>query len=320
MSKKSRRPKNSPLPPNTKLGKYRIVRRMASGGFGVVYLARRTDGQPVAIKEFLPQGIRCRTDKSLVVRCADPHDQARFQEGMKAFFREADMLAAVHNSRVIPIWDVFQEYGTAYFAMPVEKGGTLQDLVRKSSQPLTEKELAHYFSEASIGVSALHERGLLHLDIKPSNLWVRPNGDLLVLDLGASRWGDEKIQDAQLARTPGFAAPEQHGNAKGRRLTPATDVYGLSAALFACLNQSPPPPASRRHEADRPTVPLLAHASPSMLDLLDWGLSLDPNKRPTLSEFSETLMRMPRLSSRTSYWPHGENFSWPDLPLPAASP
>lgn len=285
----------------------------------MVYLARRSDGQTVAIKEFLPQGIRCRPEKSLVVRCSDPHDQSRFQEGMKAFFREADMLAAVHNDRVIPIWDVFQEYGTAYFAMPVEKGGTLQDLVRKSSQPLTEKELAHYFSEASMGVSALHDRGLLHLDIKPNNLWVRPNGDILVLDLGASRWGDEKIQDAQLARTPGFAAPEQHGNAKGRKLSPATDIYGLSAALFACLNQSPPPPASKRYDGDRPTVSLLARASPSMLNLLEWGLSLNPERRPTLSEFSETLIRMPRLTTTSSYWPLHENFPWPEADLSAPS-
>lgn len=307
----TKRPPNQPLAPNTKVARYTVIRKLASGGFGVVYLAQRNDGQPVALKEFLPQGIRCRPEGSgPKVNCTDPHDNLRFQEGKKAFFREADMLAAVHNDRVIPIWDVFQEYGTAYFAMPVEKGGTLQDLVRRSSQPISEVELVRYFIDAASGVEALHSRGLLHLDIKPSNLWVRPNGEVLVLDLGASRWGDEQIRDEQLARTPGFAAPEQHGNAKGRRLSEATDVYGLSAALFSCINQSPPPSASRRHEGDRPTTALVSRASPALLEFLEWGLSLSPQDRPTLRLFSDSLLRLPRLASQPVYWPRRETFAW----------
>lgn len=316
MSKPARRQTNQVLPPNTRVGRYTIVRKLASGGFGVVYLAQRNDGQPVALKEFLPQGIRCRPEGSgPKVHCSDPHDNIRFQEGMKAFFREADTLAAIRNDRVIHIWDVFQQHGTAYFAMPVEKGGTLQDLVRRSSQPLSEVQLARFFVAAAEGVAALHSHGLLHLDIKPSNLWVRPNGDVLVLDLGASRWEDEQIRDEHLARTPGFAAPEQHENAKGRRLTPATDVYGLSAALFACLNQSPPPAASRRTKGDNPTVALYSRASPALLEFLEWGLALPIHARPTLSQFSETLLKLPRLSTQASYWPRKETAPWPNLDL-----
>jgi serine/threonine protein kinase len=299
------------------VGRYTIVRKLAAGGFGVVYLARRDDGQAVALKEFLPQGIRCRPEQAgLAVRFADPHDKVRFQEGMRAFFREADMLAAVHNDRVIPIWDVFQEYGTAYFAMPVEKGGTLQDLVRRSSQALSEVELVRMFEQAAKGVAALHTRGLLHLDIKPNNLWVRPDGNLLVLDLGASRWGDEQIRDAHLARTPGFAAPEQHGDAKGRRLTPATDVYGLAAALFACLLQHPPTPAHRRQSDNPVTITLYGRASPSLIAFLDRGLSMNPSQRPTLSTFSADLRRLPRLSATSTYWPQVETPSWPVVDLP----
>lgn len=307
------RPTNAILPPGTRVSRYEVIRRLASGGFGVVYLARREDGQAVALKEFLPQGIRCRPAGSgVMVRCSDPHDQARFQEGMRAFFREADMLAAVHNERVIPIWDVFQEHGTAYFAMPVEKGGTLQDLVRRRGQALSEHELVQLFEQAAHGVAALHERGLLHLDIKPNNLWIRPDNSLLVLDLGASRWEDEQIRDAHLARTPGFAAPEQHGNAKGIRLTPATDVYGLSAALFACLAQSPPPPANRRYEGDVPTSALYGRASPALLEFLEHGLALTISRRPTLAEFAVNLSRLPRLKSSSQFWPTYEVPAWPD--------
>ena len=309
----AQRPNNQMLPPGTRIARYEIIRKLASGGFGVVYLARREDGQPVALKEFLPQGIRCRPRGSgVVVRCSDPHDQSRFQDGMRAFFREADMLAAVHNDRVIPIWDVFQENGTAYFAMPVEKGGTLQDLVRRRGQALSEQEIARLFVQAAQGVMALHDRGLLHLDIKPNNLWVRPDGSLLVLDLGASRWEDEQIRDAHLARTPGFAAPEQHGNAQGKRLTPATDVYGLSAALFACIAQSPPPPANRRVVGDRPTTLLYGRASPVLLDFIEQGLSMSSSRRPTLREFTSTLSKLPRLKETPQFWPIREMHDWPD--------
>lgn len=294
---------NAILPTGSRIGRYTVSRKLSAGGFGVVYLAIRSDGQPVAIKEFLPSVMSCRSpaDKGQV-QVRNPSHAKRFKEGLDAFFREADILARIHNDRVIQIWDVFEANGTAYFAMPVEKGSTLQALIRSQAQPLPDAKLVHLFSEAALGIHTLHEGGLLHLDIKPSNLWVRPNGSVVVLDLGASRWEDEEGRIAQLARTPGFAAPEQHGTKRARALTVRTDVYGLGASLFAAIERRPPPPAPHRHTDDLPLLKRrLGQHSTGLLEVVDKAVSLLQGDRfASAKEFRDALRNVPRVSRKSS--------------------
>ena len=290
---------NVSLSPGSLLERYTIVRRLSSGGFGVVYLADRDDGKPVAIKEFLPSVLPCREpgDRGRVRLRQASHGQ-RFKDGLEAFFREADILTRIHDDRVIQVWDVFEANGTAYFVMPVEKGGTLQALIRSQETPLPDPELRRLFVEACMGVEALHAAGLMHLDLKPSNLWVRPDGSVVVLDLGASRWEDEEGRTAHLARTPGFAAPEQHGGAKKMRgLNMKTDVYGLAASFYAALERTPPAPAPDRSLDDAPLVHRrLGQHSTELLACVDRGLSLLPGDRwPTMRAFREALQAIPRL-------------------------
>ena len=293
---------NAILPAGSRLGRYTVSRKLSAGGFGVVYLALRSDGQPVAIKEFLPSVMVCRTpsDKGQVEVRNAAHAK-RFKDGLEAFFREADTLARIHNDRVIQIWDVFEANGTAYFAMPVEKGGTLQTLIRSQATPLPDAKLVHLFSEAALGIQTLHEAGLMHLDIKPSNLWVRPDGSVVVLDLGASRWEDEEGRIAQLARTPGFAAPEQHGTKRARSLTVRTDVYGLGASLYAAIERRPPPPAPSRHHDDLSLLKRrLGQHSTALLEIVDKSMSLLQGDRfASAREFRDALRQVPHASGKS---------------------
>ena len=307
------KPNNQILKPNQQVGRYKIVRKLSSGGFGVVYLAQRDDGHLVAIKEFLPSVISCRPQGSgPKIKCETEYDLTRFQDGLKAFFREADMLAQVHNSRIIPIWDVFKENGTAYFAMPLEKGGTLQAWLRNSHVPLSESDLRSIFVEACKGVEVLHSKGLFHLDIKPSNLWVRPDRSVLVLDLGASRWEDEEVKSSQMARTPGFAAPEQHSQFKNYTVSALTDVYGLSASLLSCLLQGPPTPAPQRKAVDDSIVfQKIGQASSDMLRLIGKGMSLTPSFRhKSVAALRNDLERLPRLASSERWPEHLSSAHW----------
>lgn len=299
--KNTNKPINAILPAGHRIGKYTVARKLSAGGFGVVYLAlRSSDGQPVAIKEFLPSVMSCRGpgDKGQVM-VKNPSHAKRFKDGLDAFFREADILARIHNDRVIQIWDVFEANGTAYFAMPVEKGGTVQSLIRSQPFPLSDAKLAHVFSEAALGIQTLHEAGLLHLDIKPSNLWVRPDGSVVVLDLGASRWEDEEGRIAQLARTPGFAAPEQHGTKRARSLTVRTDVYGLGASLYAAIERRPAPPAPQRRPDELSLLKRrLGQHSTALLEVVDRAMSLLPGDRfASARDFRSALRRVSRLSS-----------------------
>lgn len=288
---------NDCLRPGFRLSRYTILRRLSAGGFGVVYVARREDGQLVAIKEFLPALLACRTPEDRGrVRPNTPASARRFREGLEAFFREADTLARIHDERVIAVWDVFEANGTAYFAMPVEKGTTLQAAIRGTSRPLDEGFVCDVFVRACQGVEVLHRHSLLHLDIKPSNLWLRPDGGVVVLDLGASRWEDEDGRTGQLARTPGFAAPEQHGAVKVKDLTLRTDVYGLAASLYAALEGSPPLPAPQRRPGQSGlALQRLGQRSSGLLAIVDKGMALHTEARfASVSEMRQALERLPR--------------------------
>lgn len=291
---------NDPLRPGFRLSRYTIVRRLSAGGFGVVYVARREDGKLVAIKEFLPSVIACRRpeDKG-VIKLRGSSDTRRFRDGLEAFFREADTLAKIHDDRVIAVWDVFEANGTAYFAMPIEKGITLQAAIRSNPIPISNARLRDIFIRACQGVEVLHKHGLLHLDLKPSNLWLRPDGSVVVLDLGASRWEDEEGRTGQLARTPGFAAPEQHGAVKVKELTVKTDVYGLAATLYAALEGSPAAAAPGRSAKHMSFFQRrMGQHSSRLLEVVDRGMQLNPASRwPSIHDMRQALEKLPPLSS-----------------------
>lgn len=300
---------NLPLPAGTRLNRYQIKKNLAAGGFGVVYTGVRDDGKTVAIKEFLPLVIECRTQpKQHHITIKDPLAQNRFDQGLQAFFREADMLSRIHDERVIAIWDVFEHHGTAYFAMPLEKGHTLHALVRQDRW-ISDAAVRRLFVEAARGVEVLHAAGLLHLDLKPGNLWVRPDGTVVVLDLGASRWSDEEGRNSSMARTPGFAAPEQHGRLRPRLVNgqaviqaapvtdERTDVYGLAASLRAVLEGQSPPPAPDRDAHERVARRWQGQRDPGLLAVVDRAMSLKPSARyPTVLAFRQALQALTRLS------------------------
>lgn len=289
---------NLPLLPGNRLPRYTIERKLSSGGFGIVYLARREDGQKVALKEFLPSVIQCRIEAGQQwVEVPEGAESRRFRNGLESFFREADTLARFHDPRVIQVWDVFEANGTAYFAMPFERGTTLQAAIRCRPTPFSDAQLRTLFLEASAGVLALHRHGLYHLDLKPSNLWLRPDGTVVVLDLGASRWQDEEGRASQMARTPGFAAPEQHGARRPDVLGATTDVYGLSATLYAAMEGAPPVPAPQRGGMPMGLVQARAgQRDERLLELVERGMEVDPSLRwPDIGKWRTCLERMSHL-------------------------
>ncbi len=291
-----KKPVNLPLKEGSKIGRYTVIRKLSSGGFGIVYLATREDGQPVAIKEFLPQHIPCRYSKeSTEIKITDEKDIMRFKEGLDAFFKEADTLAKINDERVIAVWDVFAANSTGYFVMPVEKGCTLHTLLKQSGR-MGDSTAQRFFIEASQGVKALHEKGLLHLDLKPGNLWVRPDGSLVVLDLGASRWVDDEARSTQLAKTPGFAAPEQYGIKNLHRISEKTDIYGLAASLYNCLEGAPPPAFPKRDEGALLSVSRLGQRNHELLNVIDKGMAINPEHRyQNMEEVLVALQSLPRL-------------------------
>ena len=272
-----------PLPEGFLLEDCRIERQLSQGGFSVVYLAHDAAGKAVAIKEYLPAGMAHRGADGVGVE-PDAEHRAAFSNGLKCFFDEGRILAGIEHPNVVRVKNFFRANGTAYLVMRYEEGETLKEHARRlleRGEAVPEDFLRHVFVRLLDGLREVHAHKLLHLDIKPANLYVRRDGHPVLLDFGAARQGLDPGAGLNAVLTPGFAAPEQQG--ANEPLGPWTDIYSVGASLYDCLAGATPQPADRRlaHDELEPAQKRWGKRySLQLLELIDWCLMLPTAQRP----------------------------------------
>jgi serine/threonine protein kinase len=249
------------------LGRYAVRRRLGAGGFAVVWLCHddRLDDE-VAVKVL-----------------ADNHaDRVDVRE---RFIHEARVLRRTTSQHVVEVYDIGElRDGRPYFVMTYADSGSLADALGDGELPVD--EALRVGADVARGVQDLHDAGVVHRDVKPSNVLFRTAGDerrVLVADLGLSR---EMIRGSRItltAGTPGFMAPEQATNSG---VDHRTDVYGIGATVYCALTgreppaDAPPPPPSRL----RPGL------TAAVDEVVLRALAPDPNARwPTAAELSAAL-------------------------------
>ena len=280
-------PPASPLPPLPEghgLEGYVIQRKISQGGFSIVYLAHDAAGAALAIKEYMPLGLAVRGADGTSVGVA-PEQRGLFNHGMKAFFEEGRLLARIRHANVVHVQNFFRANGTAYMVMPYEDGQSLHQVIKAQAargEAMKEDFLRDVFVRLLSGLREVHLQKLLHLDIKPANIFLRSDGSPLLLDFGATRLGLGESPTALAAvHTAEFAAPEQEGS--GEALGPWTDIYAIGATLYTCLAGRPPQPAAERLKKDDYASAASRFArrySPQLLELVDWCLKLKVDERP----------------------------------------
>jgi serine/threonine protein kinase len=275
---------NAPLPDGLEIAGYRIVKKIASGGFSIVYLAYDVDGNAVAIKEYLPSTLAVRHPGELIPLISRPN-LAAFRIGLKCFFEEGRALALIAHPNVVRVLNFFRAHETVYMVMGYESGHSLQEhiarLGAKGSKP-GEAFIRQVFMGVCGGLREVHANRLLHLDLKPANIYLRNDGTPILLDFGAAR----QTFNADMPKltpmyTPGFAPPELYS--KASVLGPWSDIYSIGAAMFACMSGVPPQPADARKADDKLASQFarLGEAySPELVALVRWCLELDPLARP----------------------------------------
>ncbi len=277
---------NAPLPDRLEVGGYRILRKIASGGFSIVYLADDAEGQRYAIKEYLPSTLVKRADGELVPAIATENVNT-YRNGLKCFFEEGRALARILHPNVVRVVNFFRANDTVYLVMAYEQGRSLQELIlrhrgRDQKAVIAERHVRRVFNGVMNGLREVHANRLLHLDLKPANVYLRLDGSPMLLDFGAAR--QTLTQDAPKLfpmYTPGFAAPELYR--KHQQLGPWTDVYGIGASMYACLMGAPPQAADQREVGDRMPellAGLTRHYSPALVETVARCLQLDPLRRP----------------------------------------
>jgi len=272
---------NQPLPDGYVLMNYRIASMLSCGGFSIVYLAYDGNDMPVAIKEYLPAQLALRSQGDALPSITE-EDGAIFRYGMRSFFEEGRSLAMLSHPNLVRVLDFFRANETAYMVMRYERGRTLQEHIRAHRGTLSENFLRQVFAQLMNGLREVHRNRLLHLDIKPANIYIRNDGSPLLIDFGAARQTlSAQAQWLTQIYTPGFAPPEQYSNRE--LLGPWSDIYAVGATLFACLAGMAPQAADMRVENDhyvRATKIWAGQYSRSLLRTIDWCLELDHLKRP----------------------------------------
>ena len=209
-----------------RLGDFRIVREVGRGGMGVVYEAEQVSlGRMVALK---------------VLRFGAVADA----EAMDRFRREAETVARLHHTNIVPIFAVGEHRGVNYYAMQFIEGRSLADVAeeaRRAARAIPAAEVARCGLQAAEALEHAHRRGVIHRDIKPSNLLLDPEGVTWLTDFGLAKRSDEVALTltGALMGTPRYMSPEQ-AESSLRPVDHRTDIYSLGATLYELAAGRPP--------------------------------------------------------------------------------
>jgi serine/threonine protein kinase len=277
----------APLPEGAEIGAYRILHTLSSGGFSIVYLAYSEQSEEcVAIKEYMPADRALRRPGELVPYIRAEH-LAPYKYGLAAFFEEARILAAIHHPNIVQVHELVRANETIYIVMQFIEGTSLEKTilshrVKGRIAVLSEDFIVGVFARVLDGLREVHGRKLLHLDLKPTNIFLQPDDVPTLIDFGAARRTAERDSASVIPMfTPGFAAPEAYE--RDGAVGAWSDVYGIGACMFACMSGKPPQEATLRARED--LIPLALEIlerfySPQILSVTKACLELDPRARP----------------------------------------
>ena len=235
------------MDPGTLLhNRYIVGKVLGYGGFGVTYIG--WDGkleQKVAIKEYLPGEFSTRMPGQSTITIFSGDKSEQFRDGLIKFVEEAKRLARFQNEPgIVKIFDSFEENSTAYIIMEFLDGETLRSYLDREG-PMGEDEAIKMLTPVMESLQTVHAEGILHRDIAPDNIFLTKNGEVKLIDFGASRYATTShSRSLTVIIKPGYSAEEQY-RSRGDQ-GPHTDVYSLGATLYKMITGKTPPDAMER--------------------------------------------------------------------------
>ncbi|MHC5035941.1 MAG: serine/threonine protein kinase [Planctomycetota bacterium] len=210
-----------PEPPYRNIGKYEILSEVGRGGMGVVYKARHLEsGQTVALKVLLPA-------------------EAPSAEDVERFRQEARTASGLSHPGIVRVLDVGEEKGIPYFAMEFLDGQPLD--IEIGENPISPQRALTIVRDIALALSYAHQNGVLHGDLKPSNIFMTSEGKPMLGDFGLAKRvmsGQKSPPRGFVFGTPGYIAPERFEG--GRKADARADIFALGAVLYEMLTHRPP--------------------------------------------------------------------------------
>jgi serine/threonine-protein kinase len=255
-----------------RVGEYELEEQLGQGAVGVVYRGRGPDGGVVAIKVLSP-GLG--TDDGFRAR----------------FAREARAAQEVRHRHLVAVVEHGDADGRPYLVLEYVPGGSLAERLQRSRLPVD--ETVRLVADVGAGLDALHRHGIVHRDVKPSNIMLRADGSAALTDFGLAKGAAYTVltRPGQVVGTLDYLAPEL---VRGEAATPASDLYALGCVAFECLAGSPPFGdrslfgVGSAHLADEPPDP---PAPPDVAWALRRALAKDPAGRPPTATAYAHLLR-----------------------------
>ncbi len=239
-------------------GQYQIVEPLGEGGMAAVY------------KAYQPSMDRFVAIKVLPAQLAESEEfQARFK-------REAKILAHLQHPHILPVFDFGEEEGHPYIVMMYVEGGTLAQLIQK--QTLSLLEVFRHISQIGSALSYAHGRGLIHRDVKPSNVLIDASGNCLLTDFGLARAevSDSKLTSSgSVVGTPAYMSPEQ---GMGKEIDHRSDIYSLGIILYEMLTRRVP------FVAETPVAVVFKHVQEPLPPLSSFNVEVPPEVETTLGK------------------------------------
>ena len=249
---------NKTLQPGNTLqgGKYRIEKVLGQGSFGITYLAsyattiegalgKMAVDIKVAIKEFFMSEVNQRNEQTHGV---EGSSSTIFTNYRIKFRKEAQNLASLHHPHIVQVTDVFDENNTTYYVMQYIEGMSLDSFIASKGQVSAEDTI---LIAAQIGqaLSYMHQRHMLHLDLKPGNIMLDKQGQVHLIDFGLSKQYDSNGEPESSTSigmgTPGYAPIEQaNRKGQGKQFQAPIEVYAIGATVYKMLTGRRPDDAS----------------------------------------------------------------------------
>lgn len=288
------------LAPGTMLRHYKIESVLGQGGFGITYLAFDTElKRKVAIKECFPRDFVSREGTTIVP--TGTRENQNFDWALGKFVDEATTLARFRHPGIVQVLQILrEENNSAYMILEFVDGQSMDKWLKELGRQPTQEELKQVLTPMIDALQVVHDNAIVHRDIAPDNIYLRKNGEAVLLDFGAAKQTvGQHSRTMNLVVKDGYSAPEQYYT-EGRQ-GPWTDVYSFAAVAYRAMTGKRPVDAMARLDAinnDEPDpIVALGDAAPKdvydqkFISAVERGLSPQVKARPqSLGEWRVMLL------------------------------